>query len=196
MPAPRASRAVLFSGSAFVLAMLGLLLVPSTIMRSLATGAILVGVVTVAGALTLLPAVLRLLGDRINALRVPIVGRRVERAGEGRFWAGIARGVAARPAVSLVVAAALLLALAYPLLSMNIGAASLDTLPDRLQSKRGLIAVEQSFPAASAQPAEVVIDGPPTSPEIQAAVGRLRRELARDARFGGVGVARDPWTGT
>ena len=166
-----ASRAVLFSGSAFVLAMLGLLLVPSTIMRSLATGAILVGVVTVAGALTLLPAVLRLLGDRINALRVPIVGRRVERAGEGRFWAGIARGVAARPAVSLVVAAALLLALAVPLLSMNIGGASLDTLPNRLQSKRGLIAIEQSFPAASAQPAEVVIDGPPTSTEIQAAVG-------------------------
>jgi uncharacterized membrane protein YdfJ with MMPL/SSD domain len=187
-----ASRAVLFSGSAFVLAMLGLLLVPSTIMRSLATGAILVGLVTVAGALTLLPAVLRLLGDRINALRVPVVGRRVERAGEGRIWAGIARAVVARPAVWLILAAALLLALAVPLLSMNIGAASHDTLPDRLQSKRGLIALEQWFPAASAQPAEVVIDGPPSSPQIQAAVVRLRRELARDPRFGAVEVARHP----
>ena len=189
-----ASRAVLFSGSAFVLAMLGLLIVPSTIMRSLATGAILVGIVTVVGALTLLPALLGLLGDRVNALRVPIVGRRVERAGagEGGAWARIARAVTARPALSLALGAALLLAAAVPLLSMNIGAASNDTLPDRLQSKQGLVALQRSFPAASAQPAEVVIDGPPTSPQIQAAVGRLRQELARDARFGRVHVARFP----
>ena len=187
-----ASRAVLFSGSAFVLAMLGLLLVPSTIMRSLATGAILVGVVTVLGALTLLPAVLGLLGGRINALRVPFVGRRVERGGEGRFWAGIARAVTARPAVSFGLGAALLLAAAVPLLSMNIGAASNDTLPDRLQSKQGLVALEQSFPAASAQPVEVVVDGPPASPQIQPGVARLRQALARDPRFGRVQIARFP----
>ena len=89
-----ASRAVLFSGSAFVLAMLGLLLVPSTIMRSLATGAILVGIVTVAAALTLLPALLRVLGDRINAARVPYIGRRVERGGDLRVSR---RGVALIP---------------------------------------------------------------------------------------------------
>ncbi len=187
-----ASRAVLFSGSAFVLAMLGLLLVPSTIMRSLATGAILVGIVAVVAALTLLPAVLALLGDRINALRVPIVGRRVERAGEGAVWARIARAVTARPALALTLAVALLLAAAVPLFSMNIGAASNDTLPDRMQSKQGLVALEASFPAASSQPAEVVIDGPPASPQIQAAVGRLRQELARDARYGRVQVARYP----
>jgi uncharacterized membrane protein YdfJ with MMPL/SSD domain len=189
-----ASRAVLFSGSTFVLAMLGLLIVPSTIMRSLATGAILVGIVTVVGALTLLPALLGLLGDRINALRVPVVGRWVERggAGEGGFWARVARAVSARPAIALVLGAALLLAAAAPLLSMNIGAASDDTLPDRLLSKQGLIALQQSFPAASAQPAEVVIDGPPAKPAIQAGVARLRQALARDRRFGAVQVARYP----
>jgi RND superfamily putative drug exporter len=63
-----ASRAVLFSGLAFVLAMTGMLLVPSSIMRSLAAGAILVGIVSVIAALTLLPAVLSLVGDRVNAL--------------------------------------------------------------------------------------------------------------------------------
>ena len=143
-----ASRAVLFSGSAFVLAMLGLLIVPSTIMRSLAIGAILVGVVTVVGALTLLPALLALLGDRINALRVPIVGRWAERggAGEGGFWARVARAVTARPALALALATALLLAAAVPLFSMNIGAASEDTLPDRLQSKQGLLALRALVP--------------------------------------------------
>ena len=187
-----ASRAVLFSGSAFILAMLGLIIVPSTIMRSLATGAILVGVVAVVAALTLLPAVLALLKDRINALRVPYIGRRVERGGEGRFWAGIARAVARRPAIWFAVAAALLIAAAVPLFSMNIGGASNDTLPNRLEAKKGLIALQQSFPAASAQPAEVVIDGPTTSPQVLAGVARLRRELARDPRFGRVQVARYP----
>ena len=71
-----ASRAVLFSGIAFVLAMFGMLLVPDTILRSLALGAILVGIVSVLAALTLLPAVLSLLGDRVNALRIPVIGRR------------------------------------------------------------------------------------------------------------------------
>ena len=66
-----ASRAVLFSGTVFVVAMFGMLLVPNSIMRSLAVGAILVGIVSVAAALTLLPALLGLLGDRVNALRIP-----------------------------------------------------------------------------------------------------------------------------
>ena len=76
-----AGRAVLFSGIAFVLAMVGLLLVPSTIFRSLAAGAILVGIVSVIAALTLLPAVLALLGDRVNALRIPFFGRSAEQRG-------------------------------------------------------------------------------------------------------------------
>lgn len=80
-----ASRAVLFSGLAFVLAMTGMLLVPSSIMRSLAAGAILVGIVSVIAALTLLPAVLSLVGDRVNALRIPYFGRSVSAQAESRF---------------------------------------------------------------------------------------------------------------
>ena len=67
-----ASRAVVFSGLAFVLAMCGLLLVPDSVLRSLGVGAITVGLVSVLGALTLIPALLSLLGDRVNALRVPV----------------------------------------------------------------------------------------------------------------------------
>ena len=94
-----ASRAVLFSGTVFVIAMFGMLLVPSSIMRSLAVGAILVGIVSVVSALTLLPAVLGLLGDRVDALRIPIVGRRsLETENpEGRFWGAIVRRVLVAP---------------------------------------------------------------------------------------------------
>src|ERR671922_190564 len=94
-----ASRAVLFSGMAFVVAMLGLLIIPNTIFRSLATGAILVGLTSVLAALTLLPAVLSLLGDRVNSLRIPVIGRGAERGtdAEGRFWGAIVRAVMRRP---------------------------------------------------------------------------------------------------
>ena len=99
-----ASRAVLFSGIAFVLAMFGMLLVPDTILRSLALGAILVGIVSVLAALTLLPAVLGLLGDRVNALRIPVIGRRaISSAGsESPFWSALVGGVMRRPLVSLL----------------------------------------------------------------------------------------------
>ncbi len=85
-----ASRAVLFSGTTFVIALTGMFIVPTSIMRSLALGAILVGIVSVAAALTLLPALLSLVGDRVNALPVPILGRNLGRAdaAEGASGAG------------------------------------------------------------------------------------------------------------
>ncbi len=83
-----ASRAVLFSGSVFVIALTGMLLVPSNVMKSLALGAIAVGIVSVAAALTLLPALLGVLGDRVDSLRVPWLGRNIgpASASESRLW--------------------------------------------------------------------------------------------------------------
>ena len=75
MTGATASRAVLFSGSTFVVALLGMFLVPVTLLRSLAAGAVIVGVVSVAAALTLLPAMLSLIGDRVNSLPLPVVGK-------------------------------------------------------------------------------------------------------------------------
>ena len=189
-----ASRAVLFSGSAFVLAMLGLLLVQSTIMRSLAAGAILVGIVSVVAALTLLPAVLSLLGDRVNRLRVPVVGRAIGRAGreESRFWGAIVRAVLRRPVVSLVAAAVVLLVAALPLFGMNIGAAGISTLPDNLTSKQGVVALERSFPAAGADPAEIVVEGDASSPAVRRGIARLRASFRRDRDFGAASLQRSP----
>jgi len=180
-----ASRAVLFSGSAFVLAMVGMLLVQSTIMRSLALGAILVGVVSVVAAQTLLPAILSLIGDGVNRLRIPVVGRSIaSQAGtESRFWGAIVRRVTSRPAVSLALATVLLLAAASPLVGMKIGASGIATLPDRLASKQGFLALEKSFPSAGTEPALIVIDGPVVTPQVHAAIARLKAELARDRDF-------------
>src|SRR5262249_12703870 len=98
-----ASRAVLFSGSTFVIAMTGMLLVPSNVMKSLAVGAISVGIVSVLAALTLLPAVLGKAGDGVNRLRVPWIGRNIGQASaqEGRVWGASVRAGVGRPGASL-----------------------------------------------------------------------------------------------
>ncbi len=180
-----ASRAVLFSGSVFVIAMFGMLLVPSSIMRSLATGAILVGIVSVIAALTLLPAVLGLLGDRVNALRIPFVGRRsfeVENP-EGRFWGAIIRRVLSRPALSLTLSVGALVALALPVLTMNVGTSGVSSLPDRFVSKQGYLALERDFPRTTPDPAEIVVSNV-SSAGVSEALAELRSTLASDPRFG------------
>jgi uncharacterized membrane protein YdfJ with MMPL/SSD domain len=178
-----ASRAVLFSGAAFVLAMTGLELVPNTIMRSLATGAILVGIVSVAAALTLLPAVLSLLGDRVDSLRIPYFGRTGAGA-ESRFWGRIVRGVMRRPVVSLVVSVALLLVAAIPVLSLESGTAGISTLPDRFESKQGFLLLNREFPGQTTEPVRIAVEGDPSSPDVRAAVEGLQAELGQREIFG------------
>jgi uncharacterized membrane protein YdfJ with MMPL/SSD domain len=178
-----ASRAVLFSGIAFTLAMVGLLLVPSTIMRSLAAGAIAAALVSVAAALTLLPALLTLLGDRVNALRLPFFGRTADRE-ESPFWSRAVGGVLRRPLISLVLATALLLLMAVPLLGLRSGEAGVSTLPDRLAAKHGYLALNAEFPGETTEPVEVVIDGAADSPAVQTGIDRLRERLADEPLFG------------
>jgi len=181
------SRAVLFSGSVFVIALTGMLLVPSNVMRSLADGAIAVGVVSVLAALTLLPALLGLLGDRVNALRVPFVGRDIAREGaaEGRFWGAIVARVLRAPVLSILVFVALLLAAASPALGLKLGASGVATLPDRLESKRGFEALARDFPRASSSPVLIAVEADVRSEPVRRAIARLRAEVARDPAFGG-----------
>ena len=157
--------------------MFGMLLVPNSIMRSLAVGAILVGIVSVIAALTLLPAVLGLLGDKVNALRIPIVGRRsLEQSNpEGRFWGAIVRRVLRRPGLSLALSAGLLLALALPVFRMDIGTSGVSALPDRFASKQGFVALAAQLPGDDDRPG-----GDRRLATHRAQACRRRRPAARD----------------
>jgi uncharacterized membrane protein YdfJ with MMPL/SSD domain len=181
-----ASRAVLFSGTTFVIALTGMLLVPSNVMKSLAVGAISVGIVSVLSALTLLPAVLGAMGDRVNRLRVPWLGRNIGQSSEqeARFWGGIVRAVIRRPVLYLVTFVALLVAAAIPTLGLSLGASGVSTLPDRLESKQGFEALAADFPQASSSPALIAVVGNVRSPEIRARSRQLRQELTADPVFG------------
>ena len=181
-----ASRAVLFSGTAFVIAMLGMLIVPNTIMRSLATGAILVGVTSVAAALTLLPALLGLLGDRVNALRIPWIGGAAAQHAnpESGFWSAVVHRVLRRPTLCLVLGCSLLLLAAFPAFSLKIGANGISTLPDRFVSKRGFLLLQQSFPGATTDPVRIVVADHASDPRVRAALRQLRAQLAANPEFG------------
>ncbi|MCW2926878.1 MAG: hypothetical protein JWM86_846, partial [Thermoleophilia bacterium] len=182
-----ASRAVLFSGITFVVALTGMLLIPTTVMRSLAAGAILVGITAVLAALTLLPALLRLLGDRVDSLRVPLLGRRATPGDGHGFWPHLVTQVMRRPIIfGGAVTLALLLA-ATPLLDMETGASGVATFPEDLTSRQGYEALQEHFPGQASAPTRIAIR---QAGGIDAAgedvVADLRAALARDERFGAV----------
>ena len=186
-----ASKAVLFSGSAFVVALLGMLLVPDIVLRSLAFGAVLVGIVTVASALTLLPAILSLLGDRIERWRIPFLPR--QHGGESRFWTRTVTLVTRRPAWTAGVTTAVLVALALPVLMLETGSSGLTSLPDDRAGQRGFVALETYFPSGErSNPAVVVVDADATSTEVRAAAQRLRDLVADDSAFGASTVSTAP----
>ena len=185
-----ASRAVLFSGTAFVIALTGMLLVPDTILRSLAAGAVLVGITAVLAATTLLPAVLSLLGDRVDALRLPFVGRRS--SSEGRFWGAVVSSVQRRPLVSLVASTALLVALALPALDLRTGSAGVRTIPDGYASKDGFLALEHEFGVGTVDSAQVVAEGDVESAASRNAIDNLVELLSDDPAFRAPEVTRSP----
>ena len=189
-----ASRAVLFSGTAFVLAMIGMVLVPDTILRSLAAGAVFVGIVTVLGALTLLPAVLALLGDRVNAGRVPWLGRRIEQSAgsEGRIWSRVVRSVTRAPTLAAVVSAGLLVLAAVPVLGIETGLTGVRDLPDRFQAKQGFSLLEREYGVGTVDTVEVVVHGDVRSDEIGRRLGRVPGLLERDPTFRNPELSRSP----
>ncbi len=188
-----ASRAVLFSGSTFVVAMFGMLIVRTSVMRSLAVGAIAVAIVSVLAALTLLPALLSVLGDRINALAVPLLGRNLGRAEavESRFWGRIVAGVLRRPALSLTVTVAAMLAAAVPLTGLHVGSSGVSTLPSSLPSKLGFASLERSFPARDPYPVRIVAVGGRAA-AVSADMAELERRLATSPRFGAGTITTSP----
>ena len=182
--AATASRAVLFSGATFVVALLGMFLVPTNLLRSMAGGAVIVGVVSVAAALTLLPAMLHLLGDRVNSLRLPVVGKRLGSpgSGESRIWRTFIEGVLRHRVVMLILTVGVLVILAAPLLGIHVGQSGVATLPNDLPSKQGYLAEQHYFPNEAPYPVEIVADG--GDARTRGDLSELETLLAGDPRFG------------
>jgi RND superfamily putative drug exporter len=180
--AATSGRSVLISGLTVIVAMAGMFLTGDAIFASLAAATILVVAVAVLGSLTVLPALLSRLGDKVERGRVPFVSRLRRDDGEGRIWGAIVDRVLRRPALSAALAAGLLLALAAPALQLRLAAQGPESFPRGIEVIKTYDRMQQAFPG-SALPANVVVQAPSVqTPEMQSAIAELQRRALASGR--------------
>jgi putative drug exporter of the RND superfamily len=194
-----ATRAVLFSGGTVILALMGMFLIPLDVFHSLGAGAVLAAVAAVAGTLTLVPALLGLLGDKIDwprtrrydAETIAAQNARDLETYQDNAWGKLTRAVMARPAIFICLSVGLLVACALPYLDLNRGSAGIETQPPS-EVRTAYMLLEKNFSAGLIAPLEIVIDGDATAPAAQMSVQALIQQMAADPIFGPVTVSTNP----
>jgi RND superfamily putative drug exporter len=181
--AATSGRAVLVSGFTVMLAMAGMYLAGAPTFESFATGTIIVVAIAVVGSLTVLPAVLAWLGDRVEKGGVPIISRMPWNAGESGLWARVLNPVLRHPLVSVIAAGGVLVALAIPAFSLHLAVPGPRSLPQNLAVVKTYNEIQKTFPG-DAIPAVVAIRSTNvTSPEVARAIAALRERAARSPLF-------------
>ena len=184
--AATSGRAILISGFTVMIAMAGMYVAGDPTFASMATGTILVVAVAMVGSLTVLPALLAWLGDRVERGRVPLLGALKRGRVGGRLWSATVDRVLRRPLLSALTAGGLLAALAIPALGLRTASSGVDALPRDLDVVRTYERIQASF-AGGEDPAKVVVSAADVdAPAVRAAVAQLRRRVLADRRrFGG-----------
>jgi uncharacterized membrane protein YdfJ with MMPL/SSD domain len=179
--AATSGRAVLVSGVTVMLAMSGMFLTGDKIFGSFAIATIMVVAIAVLGSLTVLPAVLSRLGDRVNKLRVPVLYR-LQRPGGGRAWGWLLDRVLRRPLLSVLVSVGILAALALPALGMKTVVPGTEAFPKELEAIQVYDRLQKSFPG-EADPALVVVKARSIDqPGVRAAINDLREQALETGR--------------
>ncbi len=189
-----ASRAIFFSGLTVVLALTGLVIFPLSIFISMGIGSILVVLMAITASLTLLPAMLGLLGDKVNAIRIPFIQRQTAKTYEyaNGFWGRMTRIVTRVPVLSLIVIVLILLAAAYPFLDKETGMSGISGVPDYLPAKQGYDVLQEEFHIGMDTPTIIVVDGDITSQKTQAGIAGLQASLDADPAFAASYVLPQP----
>ena len=171
--AATSGRAVLISGITVMIAMAGMFLSQDKTFMSFSVGTMMVVAVAMIGSLTVLPALLSKLGDRVEKGRIPFVHRLRSKSGESRVWGAILDRVLRRPVVSAVTAGAILVALAAPAFMLN----TATTTPSQVNIPEvaPIQHLEKAF-GSSNDPARVAIKAADvTAPPVRAAIAELKR---------------------
>ena len=182
-----AGRTVLFSGLTVVIALCGMFIIPMGFFQSLGLGAILVVIIEMAATLTLLPAILALLGSKVDLLSIPFFRRRGgEDSHEHRehgFWERTTVVVTKVPWLSfLIVAAPMVVAIVY-YFQIETGFNGVEALPDGSVTKEAFFVLEEEFAFGLASPSDIVIEGNIGDPQVQGAIAKLTQLLVEDPRF-------------
>jgi uncharacterized membrane protein YdfJ with MMPL/SSD domain len=175
--AATSGRAVLISGVTVIVAMAGMFISGDKSFISFAEGAILVVAIAMFASLTILPAMLSWLGDRVDKGRIPFIGRRGRPAERARFWVALTGRVMARPGLSLVLAGGLLVALAIPALQMRVVTSGIDQLPQDLPIIKTYDKVKAVFPTQGVTATVVVEADDVRSGATAAGIAALRARV-------------------
>jgi uncharacterized membrane protein YdfJ with MMPL/SSD domain len=172
--AATSGRSVLISGLTVMIAMAGMFLTGDPTFTGFGLATMTVVAVAVLGSLTVLPALLSWLGDRVEKVHVPVVRRLRPKDGEGRIWSAILTPVLRHPIPAIIIAATPLVALGLVATTMKLAQPGPETFPDSLPAVQTYKKLQQAFPGGEV-PAEVVIKAEDvTTPAIQEAIGQLK----------------------
>ncbi len=173
-----AGESILFSGLIVMIGFCSLLLIGIELMTSLGIGGAVVVATSVLAALTLLPALLSVLGYRINALRIPFLsrftmhtshrakhttqkesGEKPQKEGQG-FWQSWALGVMKRPVLIILLVTAVLAGMGWPIFSIALGSTNTAALPKSAEARQGIDILNAQFPETNDNPIYVVVQTP------------------------------------
>jgi trehalose monomycolate/heme transporter len=180
-----AGRATLFSGAVVALGLALLVFMPLPFMRSMGVGGLAVPLFSIAASATFLPALLAVMGTRVNRFRVIPKGILRHRAeGHAGAWARLARSIMRRPVLYLVLAGGLMIGLALPALGLKLSSGDNRGVPLTRESTQGLALLEDTLGPGALVPNQFIIvtDRPngAFAPSVVAAENRLIAELRRD----------------
>jgi uncharacterized membrane protein YdfJ with MMPL/SSD domain len=181
--AATSGRAVLISGLTVMTAMAGMFLAGNAVFTSFALGTVLVVAVAVVGSMTVLPAVISKLGDKVEKGRAPIVARR-RASGESRTWAFIIDRVLHHPVISLVLSAALLIALALPALGMHTVDPGTVGLPRSLPIMHTYDRIQAAFPGGPTPAIVVVKSRDVTRPSVENGITKMAEAVVKTGQMG------------
>ena len=188
--ASTASRSVLISGITVMLALMGIVIVPTLVFVSLGIGALIVVIVSVSVSLTLLPAIIGLLGDKINSLKVPFLNRSKIKNDDitnpGNFWVRFAGYVMNAPIISLILVLAILVPISMQSFSIVTGANGIDTLPEDLDIVKAYTILNEEFSYGSISTQDIVISGAFDPANLNNSVGNLSELIQSDPDLIGI----------
>jgi uncharacterized membrane protein YdfJ with MMPL/SSD domain len=178
--AATSGRSVLISGLTVMIAMAGMLFSGDKATIGFGIATMMVVGVAMLGSLTVLPAVLSKLGDRVEKGRIPFLQRRRRGSGENRFWKAILRPVLRRPAIAATVAGAALVVLAAPTMNMHTAQSGLDALPNSAPTVPTIKKIQAAFSNGEASQSTVAIKANIDSPATRKAIAALKAKTVAE----------------
>jgi RND superfamily putative drug exporter len=191
--AATSGRSVLISGFTVMAAMAGMFFAGDKGYLSIAVGTMMVVGIAMIGSLTVLPALLSRLGDRIEKGKIPYVHRLRRSSGENRVWKAILTPALRRPGIAAAAAAGVLVVLALPTLHLHTADSGMDALPNSAPTVATIKKITNAFSGGTVSPADVAIRADTTKPEVQRAIAAIQSQVvAHHLNKGSIDVETNP----